>query len=192
MIKQCLFCNKEFEPKNSSQKYCSTSCRNKNCYINSNKNSSIIKKCEVCGKEFTVSAWRSNKAKYCSTECQNKSLHALDNCICTNCGKRFHLKKYSINKYSRNMGIFCSKECLNTYKKTWYKGKNNHQYGLTGELNSSFKGDKISRKNCKLQDVWVYAPEYWSNRNGRVLEHHLNILKYKDRFPECFFSKYWW
>lgn len=188
MIKKCLFCGKEFEAKTGNQKYCSASCRSKNGYINSNKNSSVTKKCEICGKEFTVSIWRSDKAKYCSKECQHQSLHGSDNCVCTNCGKSFHLKEYRINKYSRNMGFFCCKECADTYRKTWFKGENNHQYGLKGELNSSFKGDKISQKNLKLQDVWVYSPEYWSNHNGRVLEHHLNILKYRNKFPECFFQ----
>ena len=38
-----------------------------------NKAKPIIKKCEICGKEFTVCPARMKKARFCSKICQNKS-----------------------------------------------------------------------------------------------------------------------
>ena len=40
-------------------------------------------------------------------------------------------------------GICCSKECTNKLKSEYSKGTKNHQYGLKGNLNSSFKGEEI-------------------------------------------------
>ena len=74
--------------------------------------------------------------------------------------------------------FFCSRECLNKYKKTWFKGENNHQFGLKGPLNFSFKGEEISNKNNKLIDVKVYAPEFYSsNKSNRINKHIYLILK---------------
>ena len=190
MIKTCLTCGKEFTTNYSIQKYCCAKCRDKASYKRSNLSKNNVKKiCEVCGKVFYCGKWRKDTAKYCSIECQNKSLHGELNQICTNCGKKFHMKQYQFNRYNRNMGVFCSRECLNKYKKTWFKGENNHQFGLKGPLNFSFKGEEISNKNNKLIDVKVYAPEFYSsNKSNRINKHIYLILKNKEKFNDIFFT----
>ncbi len=81
------------------------------------------------------------------------------------------------------MGYFCSKDCFNEYKKVWFVGANNHQYGLKGNLNSSFKGDVIATKNNHLNEAEVYAPHRAdANRNGRVVLHRLLVEENWENF----------
>ncbi len=81
------------------------------------------------------------------------------------------------------MGYFCSKDCFNEYKKVWFVGANNHQYGLKGNLNSSFKGDVIATKNNHLNEAQVYAPHRAdANRNGRVVLHRLLVEENWENF----------
>lgn len=135
----------------------------------------IVKQCLVCGATFVVPHWRPS-AKYCSTDCQHKGRYATPNTICTNCGKPFHMKQYQKNKTPRSMGYFCSKQCTAEYRKTWFKGENNHQYGLKGSLNSSFKGEVLSRKNNRLMELKVYVPyRYDADKHGRVTLHRLIV-----------------
>lgn len=143
----------------------------------------IEKKCLICGKSFLVPHWRTNTAKYCSTQCQHNGLHAQSETTCTNCGKRFHIKPYTRRSTSRNMGYFCSRQCLDEYRKVWFTGENNHQYGLKGELNASFKGKEIISKNNRLLEVEVYAPyRKDANKLGRVKLHRLLVEENWDRF----------
>lgn len=136
----------------------------------------IEKKCKICGTTFVVPHWRKNTAKYCSVNCQRKSLHGEQNVTCTNCGKSFHMKPYRQKRSNRNVGYFCSKKCFNEYKKVWFVGANNHQYGLRGKLNSSFKGDVIATKNNHLNEAEVYAPHRIdANKCGRVVLHRLLV-----------------
>ena len=52
-------------------------------------------------------------------------------------------------------------------KKTSMKGKGNHQYGLKGRLNASWKTDKRITNNGYLK---IYKPEHpLSDRYGRIL-----------------------
>lgn len=58
--------------------------------------------------------------------------------FCSFCGKEFYTKQYQIDRCTN---LHCSKECFYEHKKELVKGPLNHQWGLKGELNSSFKGD---------------------------------------------------
>lgn len=60
------------------------------------------------------------------------------NTSCYICGKEFYLKPY---RTKRGKYHYCSRNCHYVHKKTLMKGENNRQYGLKGELNSSFKDD---------------------------------------------------
>lgn len=149
----------------------------------------IEKKCLICGNVFFVPHWRPN-AKYCSVSCQRKSLHGSPNTICTNCGKLFHMKPYRKKRVSRNMGYFCSKKCMNEYKKTWFAGPNNHQYGLRGNKNASFKGNEIIKKNNHLREVEVFAPyRKDANRCGRVTLHRLLVEENWEKFRKDAFEE---
>ena len=69
------------------------------------------------------------------------------NLTCPICGKSFYRKKSEINNMKDKNNATCSKECCYELRKTLYSGKNNHQYGLTGNKNASWKSDIKYHKN---------------------------------------------
>lgn len=89
---------------------------------------------------------------------------------CVICDKDIYVRPSAINK-SKGWGFTCSKRCgiINRSKHTI--GISNHQYGIKGINNASFKGDtKISRYGYVLK----YAPEHKrANHAGYVWEHLL-------------------
>lgn len=147
----------------------------------------IKKTCPICNKEFYVPHWRLN-AKYCSPVCRQIGLHAPNNVVCTNCGKPFHMKKHQLERYSRNMGVFCSRGCENEYRKIWFMGENNHQYGLRGDKNASYSGEVEQKmKNNQLEDIMVLCVGHPYAEHGRVKKHRLIVEQNHDKFPsECF------
>ena len=151
--------------------------------------------CKNCGNEFEVIPSRSKTAKYCCRKCSDEAKHAKPNTICTNCGKEFHMKQSRINKYPRNMGVFCCKECAAEYRKEWFKGENNHQYGLKGELNASFKGYKTYKQNHKVIDIMIYMPNHPNaNKDGRIVEHRYIVEQNHELFDSSYFeiiNNYW-
>lgn len=152
----------------------------------------IIKVCKQCGKEFSVPNYREN-AKFCCTKCAHEALHAKPNCICEVCGREFHLKQSRINK---NKHHTCSVECLNKLKSVLYKGAGNHQYGLKGDKNASFKGDIILHRNNNLIERYVYIPNHpYADKYGRVTEHRLvveqNYKKFNIKYFEEIDGKYY-
>ena len=87
------------------------------------------------------------------------------------------------------MGIYCSKECMNKAKVDFMKGENNHQYGLKGELNASFKGIEIKNKNNNVIDIYVYSPNHpYANSAGRVVKHRLIIEQNYELFDDKYFD----
>ena len=146
----------------------------------------IIKICLTCGKEFEVPYCRKDTAKYCCSECRQQALKGDLNCECEICGKKFHLKPYQLNKYKHHC---CSRECLNKLKETLYAGEGNHQYGLKGELNASFKGKEIKRNNNNLIDIHVYEPTHpYADKNGRVTKHRLIVEQNYKLFDSKYFE----
>lgn len=147
----------------------------------------LIKKiCLNCGKEFEIPHWRKNTAKYCSTECQHNGHKKALNCVCEICGKEFHLKPSQLNKHKHHC---CSIKCLNKLKSILYVGEGNHQYGLKGKLNSSFKGDEILKKNNNLIEIRVYDPTHpYCDKDGRVLKHRLIVEENYKLFDSKYFE----
>lgn len=151
---------------------------------------SVIKICEICGKEFQVIPCRAKTARFCSKTCANIGRKAKDNVTCTNCGKSFHKKQSALEKYSRNMGIFCSLECSAEYRKKWFKGKNNHQFGLKGELNSSFKRGFTTRRNGHVTETFIYAKDRSdTDRSGRMTLHRYNVVTNFNNYHTCLFTQ---
>ena len=145
----------------------------------------IKKICLNCGKEFEVPQYRKN-AKYCSVECRQEALKADMNCTCEVCGKKFHLKPFQLNRYKHHC---CSRECLNVLKSSLYSGEGNHQYGLKGDLNSSFKGKEIYKKNNDLIDIFVYCPDHpYCDKRGRVTKHRLMVEENYKLFDPKYFE----
>lgn len=139
-------------------------------------------KCEWCGKEFRCYPKRYYTSKHhcCSKECMNALMKQIReenpyyyNCICDICGKKFHAKESQKNRYKH---ISCSRECDKEYKRRLMSGEKNHQYGIRGEQNSSWKGGvTTSSYGYNL----VYMPEHpFCNIDGRVFEHRLVAEQY--------------
>lgn len=131
--------------------------------------------CDICGKTFitTKQRYKNNKHSCCSKECRNRLLEGEPNCKCAVCNKPLH-RKPSIIKKTNN--ITCSHECFCKLKKITMAGENNHQYGLKGKLNSSFKNEiKITVYGYKS----VLNLEHpFHDSSGRVFEHRLVAEKY--------------
>lgn len=146
--------------------------------------------CQICGAKFFVPHWREHSAKYCSPNCRQVGLRAKDNVVCAHCGKPFHLKDSHLKNGGQRMGHFCSRTCLNEYRKVWFRGENNHQFGLKGELNSSYKGAELPSKNNNVVDIFVYEPERVdANKRGRVSKHRLIVEHNWERFnPDAFIA----
>lgn len=148
----------------------------------------IKKICEICGAVYEVPHWRSD-SKYCSALCRNIGLTAKPNVVCTYCGKPFHMKENQKLRYSRSRGFFCSRECLSRFMRTSMLGEGNHQFGLRGSKNSSFKGNEISKKNNNLIDIRVYAPDHpFCGEDSRVLKHRLIVEEHADLFDDRYFT----
>lgn len=69
-------------------------------------------------------------------------------------------------------------------------GSGNHQFGLKGAQNSSFKQGELRRRNNKLTECMVYVGEWYKgNVNGRVTEHRYIVEKNYKRYPIEYFEK---
>lgn len=60
------------------------------------------------------------------------------NCTCDVCGKKFHRKPSQI---ALRAGHYCSLKCHYQAKKTYMQGEGNHQFGLKGRANATWKSD---------------------------------------------------
>lgn len=106
---------------------------------------------------------------------------------CPICGKEFRIKHYHTKRCKR---ICCSRECASKYRSEWFKGENNHQYGLKGDKNSSFKKRDTFKKNHKLNEDFVYVDANYpgSQENGRVRKHRLIVEQYHELFNPNYFE----
>jgi len=97
----------------------------------------------------------------------------IPNYTCVVCNKRCY-QKPSVIKASK-WGLCCSRSCGNINRSKHTKGKNNHQYGLKGNLNSTtIKNDIINKKGYILRMVNTEHPRKYL-RSGRVYLHILLI-----------------
>lgn len=134
---------------------------------------SVTYTCEFCGEKFLGHPSRA-KSKHicCSKICMSNFIKQNNlNCICPICGKRFHLKP------SRNTGNnCCSKECKDKLASQRMQGEGNHQYGLKGKNNSSWKSDvRISTYGYRMIRVLDHP---FRNSSDFVFEHRLVAEKY--------------
>lgn len=130
--------------------------------------------CDCCGKPFMTSKqrYKNNKTQCCSRECVRNFTRTKPNCECAICGKKIHRKPSEIKKYKN---VTCSRECLLELHKRNMTGENNHQYGLKGELNSTYKnGEFITSLGYKK----IYRPDHPKAQGNYVLEHRLVAEKY--------------
>ena len=96
------------------------------------------------------------------------------NCECFVCGKKMHRKPYWLKKNKHHN--YCSKKCHYLDKKRYMSGEANHQYGLKGRLNASWKHDeKISIYGYKMIRMLDHP---FVEKDGFMFEHRLVAEKY--------------
>lgn len=136
-----------------------------------------IKKCDWCGKDVEIMHKErlSHKHIFCCKRCESsfRKENSVKNCVCPVCNTPFHCKPYHKNKC---INVFCSMECKKIYDSVRMSGEGNHQYGLKGSLNSSWRSDeRISSYGYKL----IRSLEHpFKNGDDFVFEHRLIVEKY--------------
>lgn len=126
---------------------------------------------------------------FCSYSCyeQFRKFNAEPNCECAICHRPMYLKPSRLKRIKNSPT--CSKECANKLKAIYFSGKGNHQYGLIGDKNASFKGkETISNYGYILE----YAPNHSfphdkSIKGTRVLQHRLVIERNYEKFDKKYF-----
>lgn len=109
-----------------------------------------VRNCDICGEEIEIYHRKrlTSKRIFCSKECEGVGFSEPPNCECVICGKKMHRKPYRLSKVK---DVTCSRECQSELNKIRMKGEGNHQYGLKGSLNASWKSDeKISSYGYRL------------------------------------------
>ena len=134
------------------------------------------RKCAFCNKEVLIYDKKRLFLEnvFCSQKCfNNYKIEKNKNCKCPICGKLFHSKKSHIEKCKN---IYCSRECFREAKKEYMKGEGNHQYGLKGCLNSSWKSD---RKISTYGYILIRQLDHpFCTKGGFVFEHRLVAEKF--------------
>ena len=192
----CLNCGKEFQAKKSAdRKFCCKKCSDQ--YRKGKENPKISKKVEVtcafCGKVEMVPPSRAKNYTCCSKVCAaeyKKAQHTNQiECVCPICGTIFWVKPSRVKRVKTT--ICCSKKCSNKLKETTYLGENNHQYGLTGNKNASFKGDEIMSNYGYILEYCPGHPKPCdtSIKGTRVRQHRLVIERNHDKFDHRYFEE---
>lgn len=129
--------------------------------------------CDWCGKEFNCQRFRTEDGRkhiFCSNKCRAAFQHAQTelNCICEICGKAYHVPQSRLDRYGSR---YCSKECADKAKEKYMRGEGNHQYGLKGNKNVSWKSDeRISSYGYRLIRKLNHP---FRNSDDFVFEHRL-------------------
>lgn len=148
-----------------------------------------MENCKNCGKEI-INPTKSMPKGFCSYGCYEQwtKFNKTPNCECTVCGRKMYMKPSRLKRVSH--GITCSIECASLLKSEYMMGKENHQFGLKGNLNSSFKDKDLPQNNNGLIDIMVYVKDHpFGNRNGRVKKHRLVVEQNYHLFDSIYFME---
>ena len=145
--------------------------------------------CKQCKKEY-LNQNPKLPTNICSNKCYDEfqKWNKEPNCECPVCHKKFYVKPSRLKRVKHEPT--CSVECSSMLKSQYMSGEGNHQFGLKGELNSSFKGIETIQHNHNVDDIMVYDPTHpYANANGRVKKHRLLVEQNYELFDNKFFLK---
>ena len=149
-MKRCEVCNREYEPRNNRQRFCTKKCEE---YFDYNKPRQ--KKCVNCGNIFTGN----KSAIYCSKECKKNGINKNKRIYkhkCIVCSKEFESKAYH-SKY-------CSYECkkVNSKQKQYI-----HKCVVcNNEYSNTVKESKYCSTICKVEK------QYKENSKRKILQYN--------------------
>lgn len=143
--------------------------------------------CSWCNNAMEVFPQRlKNRHICCSKECASALKKSLreDNVSCYTCKKPFYLKPSALAKRKNPEQVTCSVECMKEACRVRMSGESNHQYGLKGEENSSYKsGVRISSYGYALvkhpEHPKAWADGYMPIHRLIMEEHLLNTEAYE-------------
>lgn len=144
------------------------------------------KGCAICGKEEYPIDTKKFPKEFCSWHCYEQWLkwEKQPNCECAYCHRPMYMKPYRISRAAH--GVTCSKYCANNLKSSYMSGELNHQYGLKGKLNDSYKGDVIIHQGY----YYEYCPLHpYASENGRVRQHRLVVENNYQLFNPIYFEE---
>lgn len=139
---------------------------------------SIKVSCSQCNAEIVVTPSRfENRINFfCSRKCESEFKKSKPNVQCKICGNEFHIKPYMLKKMKDPSNVCCSRKCGAKLKESTMIGKNNHQFGLLGELNSSYLQDWKTSDYGYIQVRNINHP--FRDNKGFVLFHRLVIEEF--------------
>lgn len=146
-------------------------------------------KCIQCGTEgYTVNTSKF-PSQFCSYTCYEKwrQFNKKPNCQCVICGKEMYLKPYRLKRVVN--GVVCSDKCNKQLMSWRMSGERNHQYGLIGESNASFKCQNIISQHGYILE---YCPGHpfpcdTGIKGARVRQHRLVVERNAHLFDQQFF-----
>jgi hypothetical protein len=149
--------------------------------------------CKNCQKEFDESTIKVKlPSNFCSNKCyeEYKKWNNTPNTESPVCHKQFYIKP-SVLQRNGKWGTCCCKECSIQLRSIKMKGEGNHQYGLKGELNASFKGGVNLKSNNKLTERYIYVGSWYKKKNmhGRITIHRYNVEVNHSYFNKDFFEE---
>lgn len=103
----------------------------------------------------------------------NRQEEGYFNCTCPVCGKQFHLKPCKLN---HDKSHCCSRKCSAVARREWMSGEGNHQYGLRGDKNASWKSDEKVTRYGYIAKRCLEHP--FRGKDDFVLEHRLVAEEY--------------
>ena len=111
--------------------------------------SKITVYCDWCNKKLERYPSQVLNSVYCSKQCRSDYFKHNHRTVitCTQCGVEKEVKKSTLNHGYKNR--FCSRNCLNAWKKENYAGDKNMFFGRTHSDDTKYKISK-SKKNARL------------------------------------------
>lgn len=137
--------------------------------------------CDFCGKDIQITntRYQSNKHYFCNQECfrqfQRRNLVEL---VCPICETIFYRKQSQVDKLKDVSHATCSKKCCYKLRQILYFGANNHQHGLTGSKNSSWKSNERYGQDERRYKLVRAEDHPFRDQSNFVPEHRLIAEQY--------------
>lgn len=150
-----------------------------------------IAKCEHCGKEFQSEVRCGKVRKFCSRECSSEHNRKGKVLICPVCGKEFYRKLHYFTLVKGKWDLCCSSKCSKVIRSEMTIGERNHQYGLRGSKNASYKGLIIKKKNNTLTESMINVSHWYKKKTnqGRIPIHRFIVEQNHTLFEDIYFEE---